>query len=198
MGLTVIGVGFGRTGTMSFKMALERLGFGPCHHMSEVLGSEEQTQFWRAAARRETTDWDRGYAGYRSAVDWPTVHFWRELADYYPNARLVLTTRDADAWYDSVANTISFSFGPENNPASFGRAVIGETVFGGRFADRAHAIEVFEAHNRAVRAAFSGPRLLDYQVRQGWEPLCAFLGVPVPAEPFPRVNTTEEFRSHRS
>lgn len=198
MGLAVIGIGFGRTGTSSLKQALDRLGFGPCHHMTEVRGNEEQTQFWRAAGRGETADWDRGYAGYRSACDWPTVHFWRQLADYYPDARLILTTRDADAWYDSVANTISYDFGPGNDPAAFGHAVIGEQVFGGRFADRAHAIGVFEAHNRAVRTALSGPRLLDYQVAQGWEPLCAFLGVPVPAEPFPHVNTTEEFRSRRS
>jgi hypothetical protein len=197
MTLAVIGVGVGRTGTFSLKLALEQLGFGPCHHMTEVNGSEAQKAFWRAAARGETASWGEAYAGYRSAVDYPTAYFWRQLASNYPDARLILTTRDPDAWYDSVAKTISFSFGPENDPDSFGRAVIGEAVFGGRFADRAHAIAVYEAHNEAVRQTIPASRLLDYRVDQGWPPLCAFLGVPVPAEPFPHRNTTEEFLSRR-
>lgn len=198
MTLMVIGAGMGRTGTYSLKLALGMLGFGPCHHMTEVIGNEAQKAFWRAAGRGEAVDWEQGYAGYRSAVDWPTAHFWRELSAYYPDARVILTTRDPGAWYASVANTISRGFGAEgNDPATFGVAVIGNTVFGGRFGDRAHAIAVYEAHNRAVRETIPPARRLDYEAGQGWEPLCDFLGVPVPAEAYPHRNSTEEFLSRQ-
>ena len=99
MSLEVIGAGFGRTGTHSLKLALEWLVFAPCHHMTEVIAHPEQAQMWRAVARGESPGWDAIYAGYRSAVDWPTAHFWRVLAAYYPRAKLILTRRDPDAWH---------------------------------------------------------------------------------------------------
>ncbi len=195
MALEVIGAGMGRTGTHSLKLALEMLGLGPCHHMSEVMARPGQKEIWRAAGRGEPTDWDMAYQGYRSAVDWPTVHFWRELAAYYPNARIILTVRDPVRWHESVMNTIARSMGPDNDQDSFGVAVVAKQVFGGRIADREHAIAVHQAHNAAVAAAIPPERLLTYEVSQGWEPLCAFLGVPVPQAPFPHSNTTEEFRA---
>ena len=195
MALEVIGAGMGRTGTHSLKLALEMLGLGPCHHMSEVMARPGQKEIWRAAGRGEPTDWDMAYQGYRSAVDWPTVHFWRELAAYYPNARIILTVRDPVRWHESVMNTIARSMGPDNDQDSFGVAVVAKQVFGGRIADREHAIAVHKAHNAAVAAAIPPERLLTYEVREGWEPLCAFLGVPVPEGPFPHSNTTEAFRA---
>jgi len=195
MTLEVIGAGLGRTGTHSMKLALAMLGFGPCHHMTELIGSDEQTQLWRAHVRGEAPGWDALYAGYRSAVDWPTAHYWRELADYYPDAKLLLTVRDPDAWHKSVIATIARAMNSTNNPESFGRKVIGEQVFSGRIEDRDYAVGVYEAHNAAVKSAFGPKRLLVYDVAEGWGPLCAHLGVPEPDEPFPVTNTTVEFQT---
>ena len=195
MTLEVISAGLGRTGTHSMKLALAMLGFGPCHHMTELIGNDGQTQMWRAHVRGEAPGWDALYAGYRSAVDWPTAHYWRELADYYPKAKLLLTVRDADKWHKSVVATIAKAMNSTNNPESFGRKVIGEQVFGGRIEDRDHAVGVYEAHNAAVKSAFGPDRLLVYDVAEGWGPLCAHLGVPEPGEPFPVTNTTVEFQT---
>jgi hypothetical protein len=195
MALAVIGAGLGRTGTASLKSALEALGLGPCHHMSEVISNPEQKAIWRAAAGGEPIDWDHAYAGYRSAVDWPTAHYWRQLAAYYPGAKVILTTRDPADWYRSAAATIGRTWAPGSDQASFGVRVISNIVFSGRFEDREHAIAVYEAHNAEVRASIPPARLLDYDVAQGWEPLCQFLGKPVPAGPFPHSNTTAEFQA---
>lgn len=196
MSLDVIGAGMGRTGTYSLKLALEHLGFGPCHHMADVNANLEQKELWRAAGQGQLPNWDLAYAGYRSAVDWPTAHFWREVSDHYPDAKVVLTVRDPEAWYDSVAQTIGLMMDPaSNDPQSFGAAVVGNGVFGGRFNDRHHAIAVYEEHNATVRATLPPERLLTYQVSEGWGPLCAFLGVQLPSEPFPRTNSTAEFRA---
>lgn len=195
MGLDVIGAGMGRTGTYSLKLALEALGLGPCHHMANVNADPAQKAYWRAAGQGDLPDWDAVYSGYRSAADWPTTHFWREVSDHFPHAKVVLTVRDPADWYESMTRTIALTIDDTNDPKSFGVAVIGKGVFGGRFADRDHAIAVYEAHNGAVRAALPPERLLVYEVAQGWEPLCGFLGVPVPADPFPRTNSTAEFRA---
>ena len=195
MALDIIGAGMGRTGTYSLKLALEQIGFGPCHHMTEVNRSPEQKALWRAAGKGHLPNWDAAYAGYRSAVDWPTAHFWRELSAYYSDAKVILTVRDPQAWYDSVAQTVRFMMDAANDPESFGVAVIGNGVFGGRYDDRDYAIAAYEAHNAAVRTALPQERLLVYQASEGWGPLCAFLGVPLPSEPFPRTNSTAEFRA---
>jgi hypothetical protein len=195
MGLAIIGAGMGRTGTYSLKLALEQIGFGPCHHMTDVNASPEQKALWRAAGEGRAPNWDRAYAGYRSAVDWPTAHFWQELSDHYPDAKVILTVRDAGVWYDSMAQTIELATDPTNDPDSFGVAVIRNRVFGGRLNDRGHAIAIYEAHNAAVKTALPPGRLLTYQVSDGWRPLCDFLGVPAPLSTFPRTNSTAEFRA---
>jgi sulfotransferase family protein len=194
MPLSVIGAGFGRTGTHSLKLALETLGLGPCHHMSEVMKSEQQKAWFRAAGKGEPVDWDEVYAGYNSAVDWPTAYFWRELAEYYPQAKIILTVRNSEEWFRSARETIFSTMGPDSNPDTFGIAVIRNKVFDGNVEDEAHVIEVLEEHNAEVIRTAPAGRLLEYAVSDGWPKLCAFLGVPVPAEPFPFTNTTEEFR----
>ncbi|MCB2098759.1 MAG: hypothetical protein KDE05_14095, partial [Parvularculaceae bacterium] len=105
MTLSVIGAGLGRTGTASLKVALETLGLGKCHHMSEVFGSPEQTDLWVKAAHG-APDWPTIFKGYGSAVDFPTAAFWRELADYYPDAKIILSLRDPEKWYESTQETI--------------------------------------------------------------------------------------------
>ena len=198
--LDVIGAGFGRTGTLSLKSALERLGFGPCHHMVELIDNAEQIARWRRLADGETPEWDAVFRGYRSTADWPSVRFWRETTDHFPQAKVILTVRDPRRWYESVAQTIHRA---EAGPAPADpvmaqmRQVVHDLLwvgeFDGRFEDRDHAIEVFTEHNDAVRREISPDRLLVFEVAQGWEPLCAFLSVPVPDEPFPRTNDRQEF-----
>ncbi|MEO6394668.1 MAG: sulfotransferase family protein [Devosia sp.] len=195
MALSVIGAGFGRTGTYSLNLALEILGFGPCHHMADVNASDQQKAWFRAAGRGEAVDWDAVYAGYKSAVDWPTAYFWRELAEHFPEAKLILTVRNSEEWFKSARETIFKVSGPGSDPESFGMAVIYNKIFGGNVEDESHVIEVLENHNAAVLRAFPPSRLLSYQVSDGWPKLCAFLDVPIPNEPFPFTNTTDEFRA---
>ncbi len=198
MALSVIGAGFGRTGTESMKLALEALGKGPCHHMKEVLVDSEQIALWRSAAQGDVPEWEEAFAGYNSAVDWPTAYFWRELSEYYPDAKVLLTVRSADSWYESMTNTIFKTLKASTDPASIGLKLIGEGVFGGRLDDRAHAIAVYEKNIADVQAAFTQERLLTYHLGEGWEPLCQFLGEPVPNIPFPRSNPREQFGSMMS
>ncbi|RKS68916.1 hypothetical protein BZB76_6054 [Actinomadura pelletieri DSM 43383] len=199
----VIGAGFGRTGTMSLKLALEQLGFGPCYHMAELTEHPEQIPVWRDAARGKKPDWRRLFADYRSAVDWPASRFWDELADVFPSAKVILTVRDPQRWYDSTASTIhrvamAYSESDEDGGLiadiqKVATDVIWDGVFDGRFADRDHALNVFTEHTETVRRTIAPERLLVFQVSDGWEPLCEFLGVPVPDEPFPRRNDREAF-----
>lgn len=206
MTLSVIGAGLGRTGTLSLKGALERLGLGPCYHMLEVFDHPEHIAVWDRAADGEAVDWDALFRGYRSAVDWPTCHFYRELAARYPEAKVILTLRDPERWYKSAWDTIfPIMLGPQpgQNPghsevaqaqARMAAKIIRDAKFGGRLDDRAHALAVFDRHIAEVKQAIPPERLLVYEVAQGWEPLCRFLDRPVPAEPFPQVNSTEDFR----
>ena len=106
MTLAVVGTGFGRTGTNSMRLALNQLGFGPCHHMKEVIDHPEQQRQWRALAKGGTPNWEQLFDGYRSAVDWPSAYYWRELIDAYPQAKVLLTTRDVESWYASIERTI--------------------------------------------------------------------------------------------
>lgn len=198
--LDVIGAGFGRTGTASLKAALERLGFGPCYHMFEVIAEPHRIDDWARAVDGEPVRWDDVFQGYRSTVDWPGTAFWRELTEVAPQAKVILTVRDPQRWYDSTYNTIyQLAQGdPDSAPASVDgndgsllptiTRMIWQGTFDGRFADRDHAIEVFERHNAEVQRAVDANRLLVYQVSQGWEPLCRFLDVEVPDEEFPHVN----------
>ena len=204
MALAVIGAGWGRTGTFSLKLALERLGFGPCYHMLEVFGRPDDIPVWERATDGEAVDWDALFDGYRSAGDWPACAFWRELAAYYPGAKVILTERDAAGWYRSAMDTILpavLAPPPEGNPVGAAQMrmavrLVVERELGGRIEDREEVMRRFALHNAAVRQGLPAERLLVYRCEQGWEPLCRFLGVPMPDEPFPRTNSTDEFRQH--
>ncbi len=197
--MKVIGVGVGRTGTYSLKLALERLGFGPCHHMEEVIFNPPlHVPLWTAALRGRP-DWPAIYRGYASAVDWPTAGFFRELNAVYPAARFVLTHRSLESWIQSFTATIyKLSTGevpvpPHMTPfLAMAGGVIARTGFPIGL-DAAGLGRAFAAHAEAVKATIPSDRLLVYQVKEGWGPLCAFLGVEEPAEPFPRTNTRTEF-----
>ncbi len=201
MPLSVIGSGFGRTGTLSLKIALEQLGLGPCYHMLEVLEHPEHVKFWAAAASGEAVDWDDMFAPYGATVDNPACSYFAELADHYPQARVIHTVRDPERWFESTQKTI---FSPENQRRLsdlFEGPEIGvmmskilDETFHGRINDRQHAIAVFEQHTENVIRAIPADRLLVFRVREGWRPLCGFLGKPVPEGPFPKVNSTREFQ----
>ncbi len=205
MPLEIVGAALGRTGTNSLKLALEELGFGPCHHMFEVRDNPEQLPYWQAAARGELPDWDRVFADFRACVDWPSARFWREIAAHYPDAKVLLTLRDAEKWFASVHATIypvivswrARESGHFRDTMEMAEEIIVKQTFGGRLDDRDHALAVYRAYEEEVRRTIAPERLLAYDVAQGWEPLCAFLEVPVPDTPFPRTNTSEEFRKDR-
>lgn len=203
MALEIIGAGFGRTGTLSIKVALETLGYGRCYHMSEVLANPPHVPVWQAAQARKEVDWEALFDGYRAAVDWPACTFWRELAERYPEARVLLSTRDPERWWESVNNTIypltrraMQAEEPQVRTwAEWSNHLIWETVFEGRFEDRAFAIEVYNRNLEEVKNSIDPERLLVFAASQGWGPLCEFLGAAVPECEFPRVNTTEQFLS---
>ena len=205
-GTEVIGAGLGRTGTMTLKNALEMLGFGPCHHMYEVIQHPSRRRF--GSARREANQW----IGKRSSPTTapaatgravPSTRNWRRDIRA---AKVILTLRDPHAWYRSVCNTILPAmkgplFAPDGRrvgpPGNFAPLLIGERTFGNDF-EEAHMVGVFKRHNEEVKHTIAPERLLVFEAAQGWEPLCRFLGVPVPAEPFPRTNSTEEFQKRAS
>ena len=202
MALAVIGSGFGRTGTLSLKKALEQLGFGPCHHMENVMQAPEQAPHWQAAVRRDGVDWDKVFAGYRSQVDWPGAHFWRELAAAYPKAKVVHTVRSAESWWDSFSPTLrkfmltyeEMELPPHIRTIVEAQAIIFDETFGsGVAADRGAALAAFNRRTQEVSETIPPERLLVFDVSEGWGPLCRFLDVPVPDGPFPHFNKVEEF-----
>jgi hypothetical protein len=185
------------------KLALEQIGLGPCHHMMEVFGKPDHIALWQAAADGESVDWEEVFEGYRSAVDWPVCYFWKELAELYPDAKLLLTRRDPQKWYDSASNTIFkglASTGEENDRESLDsqrrmvNKLIVDNTFDGDLTDREAAIDVFNKHNQEVIDTIDPKRLLVFEASQGWEPLCEFLGVDIPDTAYPRTNTTEDFQ----
>jgi hypothetical protein len=208
----LVGAGFGRTGTTSTKAALEVLGYGPVHHMSVVKSRRGAPGEWLSAARGRDRDWARLLAGYRSTLDWPTAAYWRELAEHYPEAKVLLTVRDPERWHDSIEQTLFHNAGKarglryrllpwvtavhNRDQAAFmrmTRRLIHEGVFSGDVTDRRRNIEVFERHIAQVKQTIAPERLLVFDITQGWQPLCDFLGVPVPDQPFPRLNDRDSY-----
>lgn len=201
MALSVVGAGWGRTGTASLKLALEQLGLGPCHHMHEVRRTPGQLEHWEAAASGRPMDWEAVFAGFRSAVDWPSAAFWRELAAFYPDAKVILSVRPAERWWTSFSGTIKALLDDPREPEepsfarlrAMSRAIIAEGSLRGAYDSRESAVTAFERHVEKVTAEIAADRLLVFDVAEGWPPLCGFLGVPVPPTPFPRTNSTAEF-----
>lgn len=194
MPLKIIGAGYGRTGTASLKVALERLGFGPCHHMSEVLSRPERIDLWRRIGEGEPL-WDQAFDGYQSAVDWPACTHWRALMHHYPDAKVILSRRDAAKWFESVNTTIlgkRISDALATTPMGPMMQANIWRLFEGRMEDRDFMMAAFERHCAEVVGAVPKDRLLVFDAKQGWAPLCAFLGVHAPDEPFPHINTNDE------
>jgi len=194
--MQVIGAGFGRTGTLSLKHALETLGYDPCYHMYAAY-QDDHMERWRHGDLHVLD-------GYRATVDWPACTYWRELTAMYPDAYVVLSVRDPDRWWDSFDDTVGEVVRRAHRPARtpwvvalrrFVVEVVEQRSFG-RPLDtltRADVIAAYQAHNAAVIDGVPSRRLLVHDVTDGWAPLCGFLNAPVPDVPFPHVNDREQF-----
>jgi hypothetical protein len=198
-GLRVIGAGVSRTGTTSLKLALERLLDGPCYHMYEVLRHPDHVARWQAAVDGGPPAWDRLYAGFVATVDFPGAAFWSELHRAYPEALVLLSVRESGAdWFRSVGVTVDplMRRRPRQEQRAW-HAMVTE-LLRTRFTpvpfEETSAVAAYERHNAEVRAGVPAEQLLEWRVTDGWGPLCERLRVPVPAEPFPHVNTLEDFR----
>jgi hypothetical protein len=205
MALRVVGAGVGRTATHSLKLALEQLLGGRCYHMSELIERPADTAAWRAAVRGEHVDWDGLMSEYVASVDWPACGFWRELRTENPHAVVLLSTREsAEVWWTSMERTIVSTLSrpvPQDDVEWVKRRAVTlemmETRFTPGWRERDTAIAAYERHNDEVRAAVPADQLIDWRPGDGWEPLCAALDLPVPAVPFPRTNTSADFRSEQ-
>lgn len=200
MALKIVGSGFGRTGTMSTKMALEQLGFGRCHHMVEVMGDPKQHAFWKAHGRGEAVDWHEVFADYKAQVDFPGAAVWSELFRAFPDAKVIHTERPEEDWWASYSKTIgkfwqhyrSLPVPPDlvSLFATMDKLIV-DGVFGG--SDRATCIAAYRRNNELVRETVPSDKLLVFTPSDGWEPLCRFLDAPTPEEDFPRSNARDEF-----
>ena len=201
MSLSVIGAGFGRTGTLSIKIALEQLGLGPCYHMETLFNDSTQLAAWEAAVDGQRVDWSELFAGYHSTIDWPGTHYWRELADFYPDAKILLSVRPTERWWLSFSGTIrKLIERRDSNPDEHRRSVlnvankmIAEQTFGGAMDDKAQVLAAYQKRIDDVTKSIPNNRLLVFDVTEGWGPLCEFLGRPVPETEFPRSNDNDEF-----
>jgi hypothetical protein len=194
MTLRVVGAGLGRTGSTSLKLALERLLGAPCYHMSEVFRHPEHVPHWHAAARGRMPDWHALFDGYAAAVDWPVGSFWPEIGDAFPDALIVLSTRDAESWWSSAHATIFQAMKRVDNAAW--RDMINE-MFRSRFTlaldDRDACVAAYNSHVARVRRDAPKHRFLEWSPGDGWQPLCDALGLEAPDEPFPHANSREAF-----
>jgi len=209
--MKLIGAGMPRTGTLTQKMSLEMLGLGPCYHMVDVLADLEQADLWKQALAGEP-DWNEIFDGFQSTVDWPGGYFYRELADFYPEAKILLSVRDPEAWERSMRETVWAVRNGESlirllssaqghiNPRWQGFLDMvdgllwqGEGTFGGGHSEPGQMIETMNRHNEEVKASIPPERLLVWSVTEGWEPLCEFLEVPIPGVPVPHINDRKEF-----
>lgn len=210
--IQVIGAGWGRTGTMSLMNALEVLGYNPCYHMVKNI-DDGHCFFWQRVFSGKPYNFDEIFSQYRATTDFPSALFWREQMERYPDAKVVLTLRDEDSWFDSCAQTI-FLVMPGNPNAPYGVQIahffglgpargfaamadmMSQRAFDSRPGVRDVCVPLFRAHNQDVIQNCSKDKLLVMKISEGWEPLCRFLDVPIPQTPFPRVNDAASFQKH--
>jgi hypothetical protein len=198
--LQVIGAGLGRTGTTSLKTALEDLLGGPCYHMLEVRERPDDPDVWGDAYGGRSPDWHSFFQDYQATIDWPAAPFWLELSEAFPDAIILLSVRDPDAWWASASTTIfpalATYFAPDAPDDGWTRMGVGMmTSFTPNWRNEDAAKSAFVAYNDAVRASAPPERLVEWQTSDGWEPICAALGLAVPTRPFPHLNTAADTRA---
>lgn len=203
MAIKVIGAGLGRTATLSLKAALNQLGLGPCYHMNEVRQNSGHIEAWIKVAAGDPQQMVEIFKNYNATVDWPASSHYKELYALFPDAKVILSKRETDKWWKSMDKTILNVMRNPVNPALepalqaqmlMAKFLVGERVFGGKY-DEASVKAVYENHNEEVRRTIPKDKLLEFDPSDGWEPLCKFLGVAVPDTPYPKSNSTEEFRA---
>lgn len=210
--MEVIGAGFGRTGTKSLQEALEILGYNKCYHMVSLFSNPHEIKHWEDAASGKQVNWNELFMGCKSVVDFPGSLYYKELMEQYPDAKVILTVRSAESWYKSTFSTI-YSFNPGRltklkliatapfvkrsrnliRIVKMNQQTIWKTLFHGRFEDKSYAINIFNQHIEEVKLHVPADKLLIFEAREGWEPLCKFLGCPVPAASYPGSNSSEDF-----
>lgn len=212
--MKLIGVGFGRSGTMSLKGAIEQLGANPCFHMIDLIMGESKERdlaYWERIAAGEDVDWHEVFDGWQATVDWPACRYWRELAEAFPDAPILLNHRDFDGFYKSCENTIlavkkaaqAGELTPDSNreppsPKLFGiiEQLIWQGDFQGRFEDREWVRQMYHDRIETIKREIPSDRLIVWELgKDGWGPIADTLGVPAPDEPFPHLHDTNEFRS---
>jgi hypothetical protein len=199
--LEVIGAGFGRTGTHSLGLALEKLGFSPCYSLPEVSKNPGHIEIWNNAIDGKFVDWKQLFSSYKSSVEWPAVSFIRDLVQTFPKARFVLTQRNPESWYESASKTIfeGLELGAHNpDPVKRERGgvlrrLILEYTFKGKYWNKEHTIAIYKEHIQHILEAVPQEHMLHFDVKDGWEPLCEFLQKPIPQEAFPWLNERKEF-----
>jgi Sulfotransferase domain len=209
--MKLIGAGMPRTGTLTQKVALEMLGFGPCYHMVDVLADLDQARLWQRALDGEEP-WQEIFDGFNATVDWPGGYFYRELMEAYPEAKVLLSVREPEAWERSMRETVWAVRHGESLVRLLSSAqahvnprwqafldMIDQLVWEGRgtFAsghtEPQQLVDTMNRHSEEVKRNVPPERLLVWSVTEGWKPLCDFLEAPVPGQPFPHVNDSREF-----
>ena len=196
--LQVVGAGVGRTGTLSLKAGLEQLLGQPCYHMLEVFGHPDHVTQWREAAEGGAVDWATLLDGYGATSDFPACLFWPEILEANPDAIVVLSTRsDSAGWWQSASQTI-FAIDGANLPPEMADwfemwRVVASARFTSNWMDEESSRAAYERHNAAVRASVPSEQLVDWRADDGWGPLCEAMGLDVPSDSFPHLNTREEF-----
>ena len=214
MSIKIIGAGLPRTGTNTLKASLETLGYSKTYHMKELLMNPKNLHYWLKLEETGSTDWDALYEGCQATVDFPAYPWYKEHLERYPEAKVIMTVRPFENWYTSVFSTI-WTAGPQTvgekigmllkmlfntrirntiKCVKFSKRMIFKVHLQGRFEDKSFAEEVFNKHMADVKAHVPADKLLIYDVRDGWGPLCTFLGVPEPKDPLPHLNKKENFK----
>jgi hypothetical protein len=212
MALEIIGAGWGRTGTESLKKALEILGYNKCYHMFELIKEGDRLKYWEQLEKERTTDFESLFQGYKAAVDFPVAAYYKEIMQHYPHAKIILTVRDPDKWFDSATKTIfrgtpapvmmimrflglfSKKLGYFPKVIDYAVRAFLKGMMQGKVKDRDFMKAKLKAWNEEVMQYVPADKLLVYEVKDGWEPLCAFLDKPEPQVPFPRSNDSDAFQ----
>lgn len=215
MAIKIVGAGFPRTGTNTLKKALEQLGYSKTYHFKEMIANPTDLDYWLTLEKTGTTNWDELYEGFEASVDLPAYPWYKEHLERYPDAKVILTVRPFDKWYESLYSTI-YQAGPRTLPqklvmltkllfsprlrkmikcVKFAKRRIFQVELQGKFEDKAFAEKVFNNHIEKVKSEVPADKLLVYDVRDGWGPLCEFLGVPEPEHELPHLNKKENFRT---
>ena len=215
MSLSVIGTGLSRTGTTTLRKVLEELGFGPCYNSTELFVRPRGIEFWEALEKGEEVDFEDFFSGYNAIIGFPGYIFHQQLKDRYPEAKIILSYRDPEVWYDDISKTVFESASSHVNKAYAAEAraidpyvgdcierihalqlrILEENYFEGRFAERDFAVKRYVEWNESIKDIYPEDELLVYQVTEGWEPVCEFLGVPVPDQEFPHLNHPTTFHN---